>query len=153
MKLLNLIPGMTLIKGVFKYSEFIIITGLILALAFQSTRVSELKSNVAIEIAESRLLKMANDINLNTIETLRNWQFQQTQAYIDLEKKVGDIQVAANVLRLDIAELGRNDEETRDYLNTPIPVSVRGLLQNPTQIGESYQIRGAGILVDPGDAP
>ena len=142
--MLAMIPGLSKIKKAFNYIEYVMIIGLAFALFVQITSNSTLRAEIAKERADVALLKKANQMNLDTIETLRDWQFQQTQVFLDLDKKVNDIQTTARVLRLDLATLGRNDEASRTYLNTPIPSGLKRLLNNPAEVGGDNQTRSTG---------
>lgn len=135
LNLISLAPS--LLKGLFRNIEFIIIAALVLGIFFKSTQVSSLKAAVAKEKADVALLKQANQINLDTISTLQEWQDRQTQVFGMLEVAVNDVKTSTNDLRLEMAELGRTDEQSRNYLETPIPNAIRRVLIKPPENGSN----------------
>lgn len=119
-----------ILTGLFRNIEFIIIAALVIAVFFKGAQVSSLKADIAKERSEVALLKQANEINLNTISILEDWQRKQNDAMLTLQKATDEVKASTNNLRSDIAKLGQSNEQIRDYLHTPIPDDL-GRVLNP----------------------
>lgn len=90
---------------------------------------ASLKADLATSEANVSTLQAANRARARAIESMQAATRRTDIALAERERSIAQISAQRQALRLKLSEALRNDPETRNWYDTPLPAPVRGMLK------------------------
>lgn len=119
--------------GAVKWAKVAAVAGLVLAVAAVIGWLALSRANLRADLAQAHTslaaVQTAYETNKAALAELKRISATKDEALAERDRAIKTIEVERDAARRKWREALRNEPETRDWADTPLPDAVRGLLQ------------------------